>query len=142
MTPQPDIPDAAALRAADAAHHLHPFTDYKALAAEGSRVIVRAEGCTLWDSEGTAILDGMAGLWCVNIGYGRAELAEVAARQMRELPYYNTVVKTTTRPAAELAARLAELTPAGLEHAFFASSGSEAPDNNAERKRVGRGKRV
>ncbi|HEY9568264.1 MAG TPA: aspartate aminotransferase family protein [Thalassobaculum sp.] len=128
MTPQPDIPDAAALRAADAAHHLHPFTDYKALAAEGSRVLVRAEGCTLWDSEGTAILDGMAGLWCVNIGYGRAELAEVAARQMRELPYYNTFFKTTTRPAAELAARLAELTPAGLEHAFFASSGSEAND--------------
>src|SRR3546814_1199900 len=80
------------------------------------------------DLEGTAILDGRAGLWCVNIGYGRAELAEVAARQMRELPYYNTFFKTTTRPAAELAARLAELTPAGLEHAFFASSGSEAND--------------
>src|SRR3546814_6147120 len=80
------------------------------------------------DLEGTAILDGRAGLWCVNIGYGRAELAEVAARQMRELPYYNTFFKTTTRPAAELAARLAGMTPAGLEHAFFASSGSEAKD--------------
>jgi len=117
-----------ALQAADAAHHLHPFSDYKALAAEGSRVIVRAEGCTLWDSKGTAILDGMAGLWCVNIGYGRTELAEVAARQMRELPYYNTFFKTTTQPATALAARLAELTPEGLEHAFFASSGSEAND--------------
>src|SRR3546814_21111122 len=132
MTPQPDIPDAAALRAADAAHHLHPFTDYKALAAEGSRVIVRAEGCTLWDSEGTAILDGMAGLWCVNIGYGSAELAEVAARQMRELPYYNTIFKTTTPQAVELAALLAGLPPAGLDHELSPSYGAEA--NNPPRR--------
>ena len=99
--------DEAAFQAADAAHHLHPFTDHQALAAEGARVIVRAEGCTLWDSRGTAILDGMAGLWCVNVGYGRRELADAAARQMRELPYYNTFFKTTTPPATELAARLA-----------------------------------
>ncbi len=117
-----------AFQAADAAHHLHPFTDHKALAAEGTRVIVRAEGSTLWDSQGTAILDGMAGLWCVNVGYGRPELADAAARQMRELPYYNTFFKTTTPPATELAARLASLTPEGLEHVFFASSGSEAND--------------
>lgn len=128
MTQDLNIFDDGAIRAADAAHHLHPFTDYKALAAEGTRVIVRAEGCTLWDSQGNAILDGMAGLWCVNIGYGRPELAEVAARQMRELPYYNTFFKTTTRPATELAARLAGLAPDGLEHVFFANSGSEAND--------------
>lgn len=128
MTQKLNIFDDMSVQAADAAHHLHPFTDYKALAAEGSRVIVRAEGCTLWDSQGNAILDGMAGLWCVNIGYGRPELAEVAARQMRELPYYNTFFKTTTRPATELAARLAELAPEGLEHVFFANSGSEAND--------------
>jgi len=123
-----NVLDDNAVKSADAAHHLHPFTDHKALAAEGSRVIVRAEGCTLWDSQGNAILDGMAGLWCVNVGYGRTELADVAMRQMRELPYYNTFFKTTTRPATELAARLAELTPAGLEHVFFANSGSEAND--------------
>ena len=128
MTNNSNVLSDSALLAADTAHHLHPFTDYKALAAEGSRVIVRAEGCTLWDSQGNAILDGMAGLWCVNIGYGRAELADVAARQMRELPYYNTFFKTTTRPATELATRLAELTPPGLEHVFFAKSGSEAND--------------
>jgi len=121
-------PNAAAFQASDTAHHLHPFTDYKALSAEGSRVIVRAKGCTLWDSNGVAILDGMAGLWCVNIGYGRDELADVAARQMRELPYYNTFFKTTTPPATELAARLAALAPAGLDHVFFANSGSEAND--------------
>ncbi|GHD58554.1 aspartate aminotransferase family protein [Thalassobaculum fulvum] len=128
MTNKLNVLSDSALMAADTAHHLHPFTDYKALAAEGSRVIVRAEGCTLWDSQGNAILDGMAGLWCVNIGYGREELADVAARQMRELPYYNTFFKTTTRPATELATRLAELTPPGLEHVFFANSGSEAND--------------
>ncbi len=128
MNKLPNADDDAAFQAADAAHHLHPFTDYKGLAAEGSRVIVRAEGSTIWDSKGTAILDGMAGLWCVNVGYGRPELADVAARQMRELPYYNTFFKTTTEPATALAARLAELTPDGLEHVFFANSGSEAND--------------
>ncbi|KAA5604215.1 aspartate aminotransferase family protein [Roseospira marina] len=117
-----------AWRHLDAAHHLHPFTDYKALAAEGSRIIVRADGCSLWDSEGTEILDGMAGLWCVNVGYGRDELVQAAARQMSELPYYNLFFKTATRPAIELASRLADLAPPGLDHAFFANSGSEAND--------------
>jgi len=120
--------DTAAIRAADAAHHWHPFSDTKTLNQEGSRVIVRAEGCTLWDSEGNEILDGMSGLWCVNIGYGRKELAEVAYRQMQELPYYNTFFKTTTPPATQLAETLARLTPEGLNHAFFSSSGSEAND--------------
>ncbi|KZD08323.1 aspartate aminotransferase family protein [Oceanibaculum pacificum] len=112
----------------DAAHHLHPFTDYKALAREGTRVITRAEGCHIWDSEGNKILDGMAGLWCVNVGYGRRELADAAYKQLMELPFYNSFFKTTNAPAADLAAKLAEVTPAGLNHAFFANSGSEAND--------------
>jgi putrescine aminotransferase len=116
-------------RATDLRHHLHPFTDTKALAAEGgSRIIVKAEGAWLEDSEGSRILDGMAGLWCVNIGYGRKELAEVAYRQMLELPYYNTFFKTATPPSIELSEKLAELTPPDLKHVFFASSGSEAND--------------
>ncbi|NQW11837.1 MAG: aspartate aminotransferase family protein [Alphaproteobacteria bacterium] len=123
-----DAIDTAAYRVRDAAHHWHPFSDTKALAAEGVRVIVRAEGSTLWDSEGNEILDGMAGLWCVNVGYGRSELAEVAAAQMRELSYYNTFFKTTSVPATDLAAKLAELTPAGLNRVFFTNSGSEAND--------------
>ncbi|EKV32480.1 Omega-amino acid--pyruvate aminotransferase [Caenispirillum salinarum AK4] len=113
----------------DSAHHLHPFTDFKGLTDEGgARLIVRAEGPYLYDSEGTKILDGMAGLWCVNVGYGRKELAEAAYAQMQELPYYNTFFKTTTMPATELARQLVELTPEGLNHAFFAGSGSEAND--------------
>ena len=78
------------LQALDAAHHLHPFTHNDDLAQKGSRIITAADGITLTDSDGKQYLDAMAGLWCVNIGYGRDELAEVAATQMRQLPYYNT----------------------------------------------------
>jgi len=116
----------------DSSHHLHPFTDHKALAAIGSRIITRAEGCWLWDSDGNRILDGMAGLWCVNVGYGRDELVDAAARQMRELPYYNTFFQSSTPACVELAAKLADIAPPGLEKAFFANSGSEANDTAAK----------
>jgi putrescine aminotransferase len=120
----------AELQALDAAHHVHPFSANTALAKEGSRVITRASGVTLTDSDGNQILDGMAGLWCVNIGYGRDELAEVAARQMRELPFYNTFFKTTHVPVIALSKKLAELAPGDLNHTFFAAGGSEANDTN------------
>ena len=120
----------AELQALDAAHHMHPFTANHALAKKGVRVITRAEGVTLTDSDGNQILDAMAGLWCVNIGYGRHELAEAAARQMRELPYYNTFFQTTHVPAIALSAKLAELAPGDLNNVFFAGSGSEANDTN------------
>ena len=130
MTTATERNSTAAWRAADLRHHLHPFTDFKAHAAEGgSRIITKAEGVWLEDSEGAKILDGMAGLWCVNVGYGRGELAEAASRQMRELPYYNTFFKTATPPAIELAERLADLTPVGLDQIFYGSSGSEANDS-------------
>ncbi|WP_308389431.1 aminotransferase class III-fold pyridoxal phosphate-dependent enzyme [Acidithiobacillus sp. AMEEHan] len=123
---------ASHLRNCDLEHHLHPFTDFAALAAEGgSRIISRAEGAYIWDIAGNKILDGMAGLWCVNIGYGRKELAEVASAQMQTLPYYNTFFKTATVPSIKLAERLVDLTPAGLNHVFFANSGSEANDTIA-----------
>jgi putrescine---pyruvate transaminase len=121
----------ARLQETDLRHHMHPFADHQEMAAEGGpRVIARGEGVYLWDTDGKRLLDGMAGLWCVNMGYGRSELVEAAARQMRELPYYNTFFKTTTPVAADLAADLAELTPAGLDRVFFANSGSEANDTN------------
>ena len=118
------------LQRLDAAHHMHPFTTNDDLEKKGARVITRAKGVTLTDSEGNEILDAMAGLWCVNIGYGRDELAEVSSRPMRELPYYNTFFQTTHVPAIALAERLAELTPYDLNHVFFANSGSEANDTN------------
>ncbi|MEL7093029.1 MAG: aspartate aminotransferase family protein [Pseudomonadota bacterium] len=120
----------AELQALDAAHHMHPFTAQSELAEKGARVMTRAKGVWLHDSDGNQILDAMAGLWCVNIGYGRHELAEVAARQMRELPYYNTFFQTTHVPAIALAQKLAELAPGDLNHVFFAGSGSEANDTN------------
>ncbi|HEX9706775.1 MAG TPA: aspartate aminotransferase family protein [Steroidobacteraceae bacterium] len=112
----------------DALHYLHPFTDFRSLAAEGSRVITRADGVYLYDSEGLEILDAMSGLWCVNIGYGRNELADAASRQMRELPYYNSFFKSANPPAIELAQLLSELTPPQFNRVFFTNSGSEAND--------------
>ena len=120
----------AELQALDAAHHMHPFTHGSGLAAKGARVITRADGVWLTDSDGHRILDAMAGLWCVNIGYGRKELAQAAARQMEELPYYNTFFQTTHVPAIALAQKLAELAPEGFNQVFFAGSGSEANDTN------------
>ena len=118
------------LQALDAAHHMHPFTENQGLADKGARVITRARGVWITDSDGHDILDAMAGLWCVAIGYGRDELAEAAARQMRELPYYNTFFQTTHVPAIALADKLAALAPGDLNHVFFAGGGSEANDTN------------
>jgi len=128
MTAVSNIYPTAALRAADAAHHIHPFTDTKALNAEGSRIITHADGVWLTDSDGNRILDGMAGLWCVQIGHGRQEVAEAVHRQMSELSYYNTFFKTTHPPAVALSEKLAELAPAHMNRVFYCSSGSEAND--------------
>jgi putrescine aminotransferase len=115
-------------QALDRQHYLHPFTDTRALHEFGARIITRADGVWLWDSEGEKILDGMAGLWCVNIGYGRRELVDAAAAQMRDLPYYNSFFKTANPPALALASLLAEITPPQFQHVFFTNSGSEAND--------------
>jgi len=115
-------------QAADAAHFLHPFTDFKALAGRGSRIITRADNIYLWDSEGRKVLDAMSGLWCVNVGYGQQALVDAATRQMRELPFYNAFFQTATPPAIELAELLAEVTPPQFQHVFFSGSGSEGND--------------
>ena len=116
------------LQAADAAHFLHPFTDFKGLARKGSRIITRADNIYLWDSEGHKILDAMSGLWCVNVGYGQQALVDAAARQMKELPFYNAFFQTATVPAIELAEVLAEVSPPQFQHVFFSGSGSEGND--------------
>jgi putrescine aminotransferase len=129
-TPTPYVAErsTAAWQELDRQHYLHPFTDYKFLHAKGTRVIVKAEGVYLYDSEGNRILDGMAGLWCVNVGYGRRELAEAAYRQMLELPYYNSFFQTAHPPAIELAKQLVDLTPPQFNRVFFTGSGSEGND--------------
>ncbi|KPL68332.1 aminotransferase [Erythrobacter sp. SG61-1L] len=121
--------DIAELKRLDVAHHLPAQQDYKLIEdIGGSRIVTHAEGCYIHDGDGNRILDGMAGLWCVNVGYGREELVEVAAEQMRELPFYNTFFKTAAPATVLLAHRIAGLTGGKLQHVFFNSSGSEAND--------------
>ncbi|MFN3496371.1 MAG: aminotransferase class III-fold pyridoxal phosphate-dependent enzyme, partial [Hydrogenophaga sp.] len=126
--------DTQAIQALDSAHFLHPFTDHDALAGKGARVITRADNIYVWDSEGAKILDAMSGLWCVNAGYGRKELADAAYQQMLTLPFYNSFFNTTNVPAVQLATKLASLAPKvggrSFEHVFFSSSGSESNDTN------------
>ena len=123
-------PDGRTLGQRDAAHHLHPFTDNRGLMESGGpTVIERGEGCYLWDDQGHRYLDALAGLWCVNVGYGRKELADSAARQMHRLAFYNTFFNTTTAPTAELAETLATLMPGHINTALFANSGSEVCDS-------------
>jgi len=121
--------DIAELRRLDVAHHLPAQADYRLLRElGGSRIITRADGCFIHDGDGNTLLDAMAGLWCVQVGYGREELAKVAYEQMRELPYYNTFFKTAAPPTVRLAAKIAELLGGNLSHVFFNNSGSEAID--------------
>ena len=112
----------------DLDHHWHPFTDHTTLTDTELRVITQGDGCYIWDGDGNRILDGMAGLWCVNVGYGRQEIVEAAADQMRQLPYYNTFFKSTHQPAAKLAEKIAAVTPGDLNRIFFTGSGSESND--------------
>ena len=123
-----NLPPTEELQRKDAAHHLHPFTDTADLNAKGARVITRAEGVYLHDSDGNKMLDAMAGLWCVNVGYGRQEILDAAMRQMQQLPYYNTFFQTSHPPVIALSEKLAALAPAHMNHVFYAGSGSEAND--------------
>ena len=118
----------AEYRALDSAHFLHPFTDHKELHQKGSRIIERADGVYLFDSEGNRLLDAMAGLWCVNVGYGRKDLAAVAQKQMEQLPYYNSFFQTAHPPVIELSKLLSEVTPDHLNYVFLTNSGSESND--------------
>ena len=122
--------DTSKLRKLDAAHYMHPFTDTKALGEKGVRVMVHGDGIYLWDSDGHKILDGMSGLWCVNVGYGRSSIADAVYKQMTTLPFYNSFFNTTNVPAVQLAAKLVEIAPPGFHHVFYTGSGSEANDTN------------
>lgn len=112
----------------DAAHHLHPFSDMGKLNEVGTKIIERAEGVFIYDSNGKRYLDAFAGLWCVNIGYGRKEIAGVVNKQIQELPYYNLFFGTTTPPTTLLAQKITEHAGDHMNHVFFTNSGSEATD--------------
>ncbi|OEZ98677.1 aspartate aminotransferase family protein [Duganella phyllosphaerae] len=125
-----ELYDTAAIQKLDTAHYMHPFTDHQALGEKGARVMVRGEGIYLWDSEGNKILDGMSGLWCVNVGYGRKSISDAVYRQMETLPFYNSFFNTTNVPAVLLANKLSAISPPQFNHVYFTGSGSEANDTN------------
>jgi putrescine aminotransferase len=125
ITPQRNRQDWQQL---DSNHYLHPFTDFKQLAEQGSRIISRADGAYIFDSEGREILDGMSGLWCCSLGYGQERIAEAVYQQLQELPYYNSFFQCAHPPVIELARRLSEIAPAHINNVFFTGSGSEAND--------------
>lgn len=112
----------------DKNHHLHPFTDHKDLHKRRSQIITRADGVYIYDADDKKILDGMSGLWCVNVGYGRQEIIAAAAEQMQELPYYNSFFQCTNPPAIELSALLQAISQPQFKRIFFAGSGSESND--------------
>ncbi|QAX28789.1 aminotransferase [Leisingera sp. NJS204] len=122
------VPEPQTVWAQDRAHLLHPYTDFAAFAEEGSHVIARAQGMHVIDTEGNRLLDGIAGLWCVNIGHGREEMAETIAKQVMDMQYYNPFGHSTNVPAAQLGAKLAELAPGDLNHIYYTCGGSTAND--------------
>ncbi|HSP10738.1 MAG TPA: aspartate aminotransferase family protein [Candidatus Dormibacteraeota bacterium] len=123
------VDEASRLYELDRTHWLHPQGDLDAPAGTIPQLIFTAgQGVTLTDVEGREYIDAMASLWNVNVGYGRHELAEAAADQMRSLAFSSAYGGFGNAPAIRLAAKLAELAPGDLEVTYFASGGAEAND--------------
>jgi 4-aminobutyrate--pyruvate transaminase len=118
--------DTASLVEQDIAHMLHPVTNLHRHRQTGPLVIVRGEGSKVWDSDGKEYIDGFAGLWNVNVGHGRRELADVAQEQMARLAFQPTFFGLATPPAIELATKLAAMIPGPLNHFQFTSGGAES----------------
>jgi putrescine aminotransferase len=112
--------------AIDLRHLIHPLTDHSVLPQAGPLVIAEGDDCELVTEDGRRLIDGMAGLWTVNLGHGRQELIEAAVKQLRSLPYLTTFGGLSSPPAIELAEKIVELAPPGLSGVFFTSGGSEA----------------
>jgi len=112
----------------DKEHFIHPYTDFTTFAEEGSQVISKADGMHITDSSGKSYLDAIAGLWCVNIGHGRKEMADTISEQVLNMQYYNPFGHSTNEPGSVLAAKLAELAPGDLNKVFYTCGGSTAVD--------------
>ena len=110
----------------------HPYTNLAALRETGPLVIERGQGVFVYDSDGKAYIEGMAGLWCTALGYGNEELVEAATAQMRKLPFSHLFTGKSHDPAIELAERLKEIAPVPTSKVFFCSSGSEANDTQVK----------
>ncbi|MBE3639625.1 aspartate aminotransferase family protein [Mangrovicoccus algicola] len=116
------------LHASDIAHSIHPYTNARAHEAQGPLIITRGDGVRVYDSEGKEYIEGLAGLWSVAVGFSEPRLRDAAIAQLDALPYYHSFAHKANEPAIRLAEKLAEITPEGLNRAFFTNSGSEAND--------------
>ncbi len=113
----------------DRAHLIHPVASYRGHERQGVRVLKSARGATVTDASGHQLVDGFAGLWCVNAGYGHESIVEAAARQMRELPYATGYFDLGSEAAIRLAAELADRAPGDLNRLYFTLGGSDAVDS-------------
>ncbi len=113
----------------DRAHLVHPVSSYRSHEATGVRVLKSGQGARVTDASGHTLLDGFAGLWCVNAGYGQDSIIEAATRQLKELPYATGYFGLGSEPAIRLAAELAERAPGDLNHVYFTLGGSDAVDS-------------
>ena len=116
-----------ALQASDKAHFLHPFSDFKEMSQNGTRLVSQAEDVYIYSSEGK-LLDGMSGLWCCNLGYSQQSIVDAVAKQLQELPYYNSFFQCSHPPAIQLAEELAKIAPDHINNVFYTNSGSEGND--------------
>jgi len=119
---------ANSLSRRDADSVFHPYTNAIANREDGPLVVTRGDGVYVWDEDGEKYIEGMSGLWCASLGFGKDRLAEAAARQMRELPFYHGFSQKSHPPQIELAERLLALAPVPMAKVFFCNSGSEAAD--------------
>ncbi|EBA06463.1 aminotransferase class III-fold pyridoxal phosphate-dependent enzyme [Sagittula stellata] len=113
----------------DRRHLVHPLASWRGHEKAGPRILASAKGATVTDAQGHTLLDGFAGLWCVNAGYGQDHIIEAATRQLRELPYATGYFGLGSEPAAQLASRLADHAPGDLNHVYFSLGGSDAVDS-------------
>jgi 4-aminobutyrate--pyruvate transaminase len=116
------------LSARDVAYQIHPYTNARRHERNGPIVIERGSGIYVYDDQGREYIEALAGLWSVAVGFGEDRLVQAAARQMSKLPYYHTFSHKSHEPSIELAEKLVKMSPDGLDHVFFTSSGSEAND--------------
>ena len=112
----------------DIAYQMHPNVNLRKYEKTGGLVIESGDGIYVTDNNGKRYIEGMAGLWCVALGFGEKRLAEVAKAQMEKLPYYHTFAYKTHGPSIDLAEMLIKLAPVPMSKVHFTSSGSEAND--------------
>ncbi len=121
-----DALSSKALQDLDTKFHLHPFTNHEEMHAQGTHLVRSSDGVYVEDENGRKLIDGLAGLWCTNVGYNRREIIDAVTEQMSKVAFYPSFFNTTTEPPVRLAAKLASLAPARLNYTIFSNSGSEA----------------